>query len=298
MAVVGAIGLVVAALFVRSLLAGDSDGSSGSSERSLPVVACAPDLDHVCDALVDDGLVRAAPAALDLAGAADPDPTIDAWITWDPAPGVANLDAPDTWGAVTTLASAPLGVLVAGGPDACTTTADWACVVTLAENGLAVGTGDGTTAESLARLHAVGAALVPDEGDFTEISPIALRQVVQSPQVRQSDAADQITIFLTRRGALSAVIGPVAALQAAAARQPTATVTQPEPGATAQVVLATSSAPAAGGGAARPTLSAGDLLASEAARAALESLGLEPGLGEPAAATTAGEVYSLREKLR
>lgn len=298
MAVVGAIGLVVAALFVRSLLAGDSGGGSSSTESALPVVACTPDLDHVCDALEADGLVQAAPAALDLAGAADPDPAIDAWITWDPAPGVANLDAPDTWGSVTTLASAPLGVLVAGGPGACAATADWACVVTLAESGLAVGTGSGTTAESLARLHAVGAALVPDDGDFTDISSIALRQVVQSPQVRQSDAADQLTIFLTRRGALSAVVGPTPALEAAAARQPAATVTQPEPVATARVVIATASSPSAGSSAERPTVSPGDLLGSEAARAALESLGLETGLGDPAAATTAGEVYSLREKLR
>lgn len=296
LAVVGAVGLVVAAIVVRSMLVGDDgsgggNASGGNGNGALPVVACDPDLADVCDALAADGSITRAPSALSLADAAEPPPEVDAWITWDPAPGIANFDAPGTWTNREFVAGAPLAVLVADGPGACDAGAGWDCVVTLAEGGGSIGVGDGTSAQSLARLHPVARALVPDDGDFTDISALDLRRVIDSPQVRQDDMADQVTTFLTRRGALSAVVGPRPALDDASSNQTSAAVADPEPATQIAVVLATRS------GADRPTVDAADLVAGDAARSAFEDLGLTTGSGSVAAETVAGGLYSVRQKV-
>ena len=130
------------------------------------------------------------------------------------------------------LASAPLGVLAADGPGECPPTTTWSsCVLGAADAGLAVGIGPGTTAQGLARLEPVARALVPADGDFTTIPAASLRKVLDSPQIAQADQAAQLNTFLTRRGALNLVVGPVPALQTAAARQTTATVATPTPAA-------------------------------------------------------------------
>lgn len=300
LAVVGAIGLVVGALFLRSVIAGDGgtgDGSSdgsGSSGRTTPVVACAPDLRSVCDALADDGLITAAPSTLDLVGAAAQDIDVDGWITWDPAPGVANFDRPDTWSDLEPLASAPLGVLVAGTSEGCDAAPTWeSCVIASADRGVPVGVGTGTTAQSLARLHPIAAALVPADGGFTDVSATSLRDVVNSTQIDQSDYARQINTFLTQRGALGMVVGPVPALEAATLRQPTATVAIPTPEAQLTVVVVTHRTTGD-----RSPITGGHLLRSEAARTAFEALGLVPATGTASDLTRAGEVHSIREKLR
>lgn len=295
LAVVGAVGLIVAALVVRSLLAGDDGGDDdGDRTANVPVVACTPDLRTVCAALEDDGLIRAAPSSLDLAAAAAPDDTVEGWITWDPAPGVVNFDQRGAWVDVEALASAPLGVLTADGPGACGAVgAAWSCVLAAADAGLPVGVGNGASAQSLARLHPVAAALVPADGGFADVSALELRAVIDSTQVRQADYAAQVNTFLTQRGALRVVIGPVPALRAAATRQSTATVATPTPGAQLTVVIATHGSPTRNQGA----ITADHLLGSEAALTALEALGLTPGDGTPAPVARAGEVYAIREKV-
>lgn len=294
LAVMGAVALIVAAVVVRSLLAGDGGGGGADGPAGRPVVACTPDLRAVCDALVADGAVTAAPGPLDLAGAGDPAAEVDAWITWDPAPAVVNFDHPDTWVATAVpLASAPLGVLAAAGAGTCPATTSWgSCVLAAADAGLAVGIGPGTTAQGLARLHPVARALVPADGDFTTIPAAGLRRVLDSPQIAQADQTAQLTTFLTRRGALNLVIGTAPALQAAAARQTTATVTTPTPAATLTVVLATRARPGA------DALSADLVLGNARATAALEAVGLTAGTGTAAPADRAGELYAVLDKIR
>ena len=296
LAVVGAVVLIAAALVARSVLAGDDSGGGGGGTAPRPVVACTDDLRSVCDALVADGAITAAPGALDLAGAAEPDPSVDGWITWDPAPGVVNFDRPDTWlSPGEPLASAPLGVLAADGPGECPPTTTWSsCVLGAADAGLAVGIGPGTTAQGLARLEPVARALVPADGDFTTIPAASLRRVLDSPQITQADQTAQINTFLTRRGALNLVVGPVPALQTAAARQTTATVATPTPAAAITVVLATRADPSASTGA----LPADLVLDSDRATAALEALGLAAGTGSAAPAARAGALYAVLDKLR
>jgi hypothetical protein len=296
LAVVGAVVLIVAAVAVRSLLAGDdgpaSGGGGGSAAR--PVVACTPDLRSVCEALVADGAITAAPGPLDLAGAAEPPAEVTGWITWDPAPGVVNFDRPDTWLAPgVPLASAPLGVLAASGPGQCPPTTTWAaCVVAGADAGLAVGIGPGTTAQGLARLEPVARALVPAQGDFTTIPTASLRRVLDSPQIAQADLVTQLNTFLTRRGALNLVVGAVPALRTAAARQTTATVASPTPAATLTVVLATRTR------AGTDPLPADLVLDSDRAATALEALGLAAGTGSAAPPARAGELYAVLDKIR
>ncbi len=298
LAVVGAVGLVVAAIVIRSMLVGDdgSDGGSaggagGGGGRTSAVVACDPDLTEVCEALAANGSITPAAGSLSLADAAEPPPEVDAWITWDPAPGIANVDAPGTWAGSDHVGGASLAVLVAGGPGACGTDADWSCVVALADQGGSVGVGEGTSAQSLARLYPVARALVPDGGDFRSISALDLRRVIDSPQVRQDDMAAQVTTFLTRRGALSAVVGARPALDDARAGLASAAVAAPEPPAQLNVVLATRS------GADRPSLAVDELDLDDAVVSALAALGVTPGSGSLAAEAVAGQLHAVRQKV-
>lgn len=298
LAVVGAIGLIAGALFLRSIIAGpdaSDDGPNGSnggrSSSDAPVVACERDLQAVCDALVDEGTITAAPN-LGLAGSVADDLTVDGWITWDPAPGVANFDRPDTWTGTEALASAPLGVLAEDAADSCSSVPTWGdCVLAAAEGGVPVGVGNGTTAQSLARLYPLAAALVPDQGDFRAVDGLALRNVIESTMIRQDDYARQISTLLTQRGALGLVVGPAPALEAAAARLGAA-VFEPTPGAEITVVITTRQT-ASG---ARP-ITAESLLGAAALDSVFADLGLVAGNGTVADKVRAGEVHAIRDKV-
>lgn len=300
LAILGAVVLIGAAIAVRSVLTGDDDGAGpgGRTGTARPVVACAPDLKAVCEALVADGVITAAPGPLDLAGATDPDESVNGWITWDPAPAVVNFDRPETWSSEpAAVASARLGVLSSGSVQGCSSGATWAgCVLAAARAGRAVGVGNATTAQGLARLHPVARALVPVDGDFTTISAADLRMVVSSPAVGQDDQAAQITTFLTRRGALDLVVGADPALRTASARLSSAAVATPTPAESMTVVLATRAAD--GPNAADDPLGADLVLDSERARTALTGLGLEPGEGEVSDTARSGEFYAVLDKLR
>ncbi len=299
LAILGAVALIVAAVVVRSLLAGgdETGDGSGRGDGERPVVACTRDLMTVCDALAASGAITAASGPLDLSGAGTPDSSIRGWITWDPAPQVINFDRPDTWlDAGEVLAGGTIGVLSSATVEGCADGATWAsCVLAAVNQGRAVGVGPGTTAQSLVRLHPVAGALVPDDGDFTTISAGELRRVVTSPAIAQADQGAQLTTFLTRRGALDLVVGTDAALRDASSRQQTARVTRPEPVETAAVVLVTRNQGGSGG---RGRLGADLVLDVKGARDALEALGLSTGEGTTSDTVRAGEFYAVLDKLR
>lgn len=288
---IGAAALLVAvAIVVRSRLAGD-DGGSGGGDRAAPVVACAPDLASLCDELAASGRIAADPPTLDLAGAASPPNGVEAWITWDPAPGIADFDAPGTWDAPEAIGSAPLAVLstAAGIPAACPTPATWACLADgWAAGTIAVGTGSGASADGLARLAPLAAALVPDGGDFRSIPDRLLQAIVTSPPGGQAGVVRQIDTLLTTRGAYAAVLGPEPALEAARARPAAGSLrlVTPAPRTEVTVVIA-----------ARRTSDVDTHRIADQAQVgrALAALGLERG-GTPSGDEHAGDLYQVRQK--
>lgn len=215
MAVIGAFTLIALAIFVRGLLVDDGEGGGGSqgrtSDGSAPVVACTPDLASVCEALADDGQIAAEPPSLELAGAAEPPADVEGWITWDPAPQVANFDAGQqaVWGASEALGSAPLAALADSEAfsylrSGCAAV-DWNCFATrFVRDGFTVGVGDPTTAEGLARLAPLAASLSPDlapDGLRAE----DLRRIVESTT---QDEAATMARAATQPGLVGMVVGP------------------------------------------------------------------------------------------
>jgi hypothetical protein len=211
-AIVGAVALVVVALVVRGRLAG-SDGGSGSGRRASggdPVVACTPELADVCTALAEAGAIAADPPTLDLADATSPPAAVEAWITWDPAPAIANFDAPaPVWAQAEPLGSAPLGLLV--GPDdlagACRTTPSWACAIDAGSAGAGLGLGLTDTGEGLARILPVATAL-SDDRDPETIPGARLRNLVGSPVGGPGTATDLVARRLQQG---PAAVGPIVA---------------------------------------------------------------------------------------
>lgn len=215
---VGAVLLIVAAIVVRAQLTDDptaarrSNGSTGT-----PTVACTPDLQPICDALVDQGRIEAA-APFDLKDAKNPDAAVDGWITWDPAPGIvdADPDARGTWVDPAVLGSSPAVVLLPGSlaadlKDGCTGGSSWACVAEAGGSQLTLGVGSPTTAEGLARLGALGPGLAPS-GDFlNDLDTRLLADILGGPTQPQSSLADQGR-DVVQQGLLDAVVGPQQAL--------------------------------------------------------------------------------------
>lgn len=298
LAIVGALALVGIAIGLRATVWSGDDGGGGSS-GAAPVVACSPDLAPLCDALADKGALAADPPTLDLARADAPPADVDAWITWDGAPGVANIDAPDTWGAARPIGGVDLGVGVRTGapldlPAGCRPAAlTWRCVADAAAAGTAVGVGSPVTAEGLTRLHPLAQSLVPADGDFTTVDSAALRAVVTSPPDPQGPFADQLVALQRRLGALGMLVGPVAALESADAVR----VLRPTPAASASVVVAPR-----GDRDVRAVAAAATAELERSARAGdgsseLGDLGLDAGAGRLAPESRAGELYAVREKV-
>ena len=219
-AVIGAFLLIALAIFVRGLLVDDGGGGSDGSKRSdggdAPVVACTPELMGVCEALANEGMIADDPMELDLPDAAEPPPEVDGWITWNPAPQIANYVAsptltPRVWTTTTALASATELILtdgntatnLAAGCDAKTT---WACLGALAP-ALSIGVGDPATAEGIARLAPFAQAFATDD-DHTTLDAQALDAIVRSPAEGQGDTAEMAQRLTTRVGSLSMVAGP------------------------------------------------------------------------------------------
>jgi len=224
-AVIAAFVLIALAIFVRGLLVEDGGGSTGSKKghqgSGLPVVACTPDLASVCAALAAEGRIAEKPPALDLPDAADPPSTVDGWITWNPAPQIANYLSsptltPRVWTDTQALGSAE-ELILADGPTAsdlaarCKATTTWACLGGLAPE-LSIGVGHPSTAEGIARLAPFAQAFAEDD-DPTTLDVEALDAIVTSPTGDQAAAADMARQLTTTLGSLSMVAGPELLLQ-------------------------------------------------------------------------------------
>lgn len=225
-AVIGAFVLIALAIVVRSLLVGDddgggSDGPKKSNDGTLPVVACTPELIEVCDTLAAEGRIADDPPELDLPKAAQPPSDIDAWITWNPAPQIANFVhsptlTPRIWSTAEAFGSAS-EVILADGSTAtslasdCKATTTWACLGELAPE-LSIGVGDPATSEGIARLAPFAQAFATEDDPAT-LDDGALDAIVRSPAEGQSDAVAMATRLTTRVGSLSMVAGPDALMK-------------------------------------------------------------------------------------
>lgn len=291
LAIAGAVALVAVAVVLRGTVLDDGGGGSGGGGGGgAPRVACAPDLAAVCAALADTGAIAREPITLDLDGATEPPDELDGWITWDGAAGVADLDAPDTWQDPVAVAGSPLAIARRSGPApelpaGCTAAAlTWRCVVDSALGGAAVGVGTGTTAESLVRLNPLAGALIPTDGDVTDIDAADLRAVVTSPADPQDLFPTQLVTLRTKLGALTWLVGPQAALEAAddlVVVRPTGSPVL------ASVVLAATRTGDVG--------RLADQLQEGGPAAALRDAGVEPGAGR--LSLDPGELYAVRDKV-
>lgn len=223
LAVLGALCLVAVAVLVRSAIVGGSDGGDGGSGDGPPVVACTPELAAVCDALADDGRITPASSSLDLDEAAVPPAEIDAWITWDPAPAIANIDAeqanqPEPWSDPVALGGGVLGVLgtEAAIEAACDGQVSWTCLGDAGIEGTtAIGVGEPTTAEGLVRLAPLAQATADDPFDGFSTDP-NLDAIIAGPPNGQDTAETMATWQVTRPGQADLVVGPLALLEAEA----------------------------------------------------------------------------------
>ncbi|HRW39726.1 MAG: hypothetical protein KDB04_03970 [Acidimicrobiales bacterium] len=248
LAVVGAACLVALALVVRgAIVGGDDEGGSGGgrSDDGRPTVACEPELADVCDQLARAGAIGADPPTLELGDAAAPPDDVDAWITWDPAPAIADFDAggDGVWGETTLLASGPLALLGTAGDlaIACGREPAWSCLQAATDAGQAIGVGDPSTAEGLARLLPIARTYATDDDPDT-LDAAGLRDLVESPVGAQRDARQGATSLATAPGRLNLVVGPreVLASEAASAQGQNRglVVASPGPSARASIVVA------------------------------------------------------------
>lgn len=299
-AIVGAVALVAVAVLIRGRLAGSDGGGGGGGGRSGGdlVVACTPELAEVCAALAEAGAIATDPVTLDLDRAVSFDDA-DAWITWDPAPAIANYDAPAArWDRVEVLATAPLGFLV--GPDdlagACRATPTWACVTDAGATGAGIGLGSTDTAEGLVRIAPIALALSEDRDPDT-IPGARLRGLIQSPVGGPGSATDLVARRLQQgTAAVGPVVAPAPLATDAAAttrgREASLRAAVPAAGGVAATVVV-----AARAGASVDTGALARRCSDDGVAAALRAVGVEPCSGTLASDDIAGFLYQVREKV-
>ncbi len=227
-AVVGALALVAAALFVRHALSdrGNGDGGPGAGtdggHGGPPVVACTPDLADICQALADDGVIVTGTRTLDLADAAKQPADVDGWITWSPAPIVANYQLDPSgregWRSPEALRSAPLGLATSdnGRSDLMNASCDLSspdvgsCLAQAAADGdVSLGVGGGQEAESVARLAFLASDLVDNSGNADRGAIGAITSGAPSSGTAREQAISQ-----TRPGlGADVVVGPAPLLR-------------------------------------------------------------------------------------
>jgi hypothetical protein len=297
LAVLGALVLVGLAVFVRGKLVADDSRAQNAPPRPAaerPVVACTPDLATVCDALADAGQIAPNPPTLDLDGAATPPKEIKGWITWSPAPDIANLDARDNgddvvWHKDMVLASAELGVLAVPSTVNCGQPVDWNCLATKAGPDLSVGVGTVTSAEGLARIAPLAPSLARD-GDATDVNVDRANAILGGPSRGQDDAATMLRGAVTV-GGVDAVVAPLDAAESAAAtaqaRSKGLRAVPGKPAVRAAVVLASRGPDLGAVAAAAKTAKPADLLSA---------LGLAAGASAPR--IDSGALWQLRKNLR
>ncbi|WP_426572184.1 hypothetical protein [Aquihabitans sp. McL0605] len=297
-AVIGAFLLIVVALTLRNQVAGsDGDGATkGHSGGGKPVVACSPDLASVCAALADDGTIADHPPSLDLDHAAEPPAGIDGWITWSPAPQIANFDAGSTkvWGPPEVLGSAAAAVLIdpdsiAALPAACRAKPTWSCLGAAAPD-LSIGVGDPATAEGIARLAPFARARTTDD-DPAQLDVEGLSAIVTSPQDPQADAGTMAERLTTKVGSLSMVAGAndllLAQTRSSQGQQRRLRVLSPSPAHRLTVVITDRVGGGTGG-----AVSCKD----DSTAAALTDLGIQPCEGTDDAAL-AGFLFQVQKKV-
>ncbi|MCU1357314.1 MAG: hypothetical protein JWM89_2732 [Acidimicrobiales bacterium] len=297
-AILVALALVVGAAYLRSVLHDDqADGNATNHGSGTPVVACTPDLQPVCDALAAKGAIAAHTPTLDLDRASDPAAIkdLDGWITWDPAPGIADADATDrAWDQPLVMGSAPMVLLVADNarPASCRAKVTWGCLAGSAPTETAIGLGDPRAAEGIVRIAPVATELSTDR-DYTTLNSNKLQALLSGPLVAVGeDAMAQGTALITQNGSLAGVVGPKLLMDrlASGPRAGRATSEPVTPRFDATVVLA----PRAGGDGIG---NLGDCSGRAAADAALRGAGVEPCTGKLAADDLAGFLYQVRKKV-
>ena len=301
LAIVGAVALVVVALVVRGIVT-DSNSTTGT-DGAKPVVACTSDLMAVCRALANVGAIAADPPTLELADAATAtvaNRPVDGWITWDPAPGIANLEAEAggrsrLWSTPLALGASPLAIasLTAVSPSlpsGCSFSPFvWDCVARAAiDEQTPVGVGTGTTAGSLARLYPLARALVPKNGDFRDIETAGLQAIIESTNVTQADFPNQARTLVTQRGALDILVGPSAGLTAIKGTR-TAVGQRPADAVDATIVLV--------GREGSNVESVAKATTGSGTVQALRDAGVVAGTGRLAPEGRAGELYAVRDKV-
>ena len=310
LAIFGAVALIAAAFVVRSLIVGGDGGSGGVSESAgsgssseRPVVACTKDLMAMCDALAAEGAIAPDPPTVELGSDGATTGTVDkvdldGWITWDPAPALANFDARNkpAWDdEVLALSTDELAVIgpaetLAKLQQDCKGT--WSCV---AGSGLKVGVGQPSTDQGIARLTPLAMALTDtvdrDNLDANDLDISALNAFAGRGQV---GLTAQLRA-LNQPGSWDLVVGPTELLDRATAtqqgKQRQLEVATPGPSSTISVVLATR---------ARSDRDLSGLLddvRSDALSDTREAVGMSAAPGDTVNQNLAGFLYQVREKV-
>ena len=297
-AILVALALVGGAAYLRSVLHDDqADRNATNRGGGTPVVACTPDLQAVCEALAAKGAIAAHTPTLDLDQASDVAAVkdLDGWITWDPAPGVANADGTDpAWDEPLVLASAPLTLLLADNarPANCRAKVTWSCLAGSVPTETAIGLGDSQAAEGIVRIAPVATELSEDR-DYTTLDSNKLRALLSGPLVAiDEDAMVQGTALIIQNGSFAGVVGPELLMErlAKSAQERGVTSEPVTPTFEATVVLA----PRSGG---RGVGGLGDCSGRAAADAALRGAGVAPCTGKLAADDLAGFLFQVRKKV-
>lgn len=300
LAIIGAVALVGVALVLRGVLADDdtggAGGSGGGSNGALPVVACSPGLQVICETLADEGYVDPAVVSFDLGSPASTtgvleDEQVDAWITWDPAGPISNFDAEDgepVWAEAVPVGSSPLAI-GAKAPlegDGCAGPTTWSCVVNqVGEQGAAVAVGRPDRIDGLVRLHPVAMATLDDDDLIEDIDAALLDSIVSSSTQTPGPFASELSAFAVRTGAYELIVGPAVALR----ERDVATVVTPA-GDDVMTLVVT---PRTDGS----TTWIERAFDDDAVREAVRAAGVEPGTGTLADETRAGELYALRQEI-
>ena len=230
--------MIGGALFLQSRRDGDNGGSgpkrSKQSSGDTVTVACAPELMGVCGALASKG-VKVFKDPVDLDNAVSAAPTIDAWLTYGPAPGMVNAGANNkVFGNGEVVASGRLAVVTsieraaALEKDCKVSAITWKCLVQSAgvdwnridpalPGTVKIGVGNLSSALGtiLVGPLALATADGPDPG-IDEIDTKATGQVLSSVDQKpvEDELSDIVTIGL---GAFSAVAAPEGAATRSAA---------------------------------------------------------------------------------
>ena len=167
----------------------------------------------VCEALANEGRIADDPVELDLPDAAEPPAEVDGWITWNPAPQIANYVASPTlnplvWSTTTALGSATELILADGSTATglaadCDAKTTWACLGGLAPE-LSIGVGDPATAEGMARLAPFARAFATDDDPAT----LDTQDAIERPHGQRGDLLDlgMSAVTVGARGSASAQV--------------------------------------------------------------------------------------------